>query len=104
MSMRLKARTWMVLGLVLVAVSAFWWWQSSRQQRARDAVASRGFQLHITNGVAGAQAAKAVALNSPFKVIATNLPNTLGGLAVSNLFAYRLSNTKEPFAKLLRNE
>lgn len=87
-----------MLGLVLGVATVLWWHGSHGRRAGERAVTETGFELRVTN--AFLSAAPAQVQKGPFALVATNAPNA----AMTNPFAYRLSNTSEPFQKLLRNE
>ncbi|HTD67193.1 MAG TPA: S8 family serine peptidase, partial [Candidatus Limnocylindria bacterium] len=101
--MRPRTRTWMVVSLVLIVCAGFWW-RLGRSKRGAEQARTQSIQLTITNANAPslpmAKHKKARLGNAQFAVIATNPPS----FTVTNLLAYRLSNTKQPFEDLLRSD
>ncbi len=99
--MRPKNRTWIVLSLVLIVATGVLW-RLRRSTRPAEQVVLQPFQLTITNTPARAtsRAQKVRMGNAQFALIATNPPL----LSVTNPLAYRLSNTKQSFEQLLRND
>src|SRR6187551_1245042 len=104
--MRLKTRYWFLLSLVLFG-AAVWFWQLGNQRVAQrraapstnaasatNAAIGQPFKLQITNSVASTPA------DSLLATITTNAPNA----KQTNLFTYRLSNTKLPLAELARSD
>ena len=103
--MHLKTRTWFLLSLALFLAAAWFWHLGDQRTAARRAAAAATnaanttvpFTLHVTNLSASASTAAA----SPrLAFITTNRPNA----AFTNPLAFRLSNTKEPLAQLVRND
>ena len=101
--MRLKTRHWFLLSLLLFVVAGYFW-RLGEQRRARThspaptnspTAAPPPFALAVTN-----YAAPTNILRPRFALMATNPPN----LVVTNRLAYRLNNSTQSFAQLLRNE
>ena len=101
--MRPRRWYWFLVVLLLMVGAAFWWggggWRAGQGREARSGEGTlgvgRGFVRGVTNGPGSH-----LNLRSLFAVVATNPPNAVS----TNPWAYRLSNTKEPFGELVRNE
>src|SRR3954465_10766782 len=100
--MRLRTRSWFLLSLLLFGGAALFWWLGNRRDTQQNrpvttnSAAARPFNLRVTNYLAATNPD----LKSLFAVVATNPPNAVN----TNRLAYRLSNTKQPFKELVRNE